>query len=253
MFGSDSIPPSVLEGLRVNKVCTLSVATERDIQAAKIMSGFGYDHGLGLTFDVVGLKPCDPPSSILDALPIIEDPSASITKNSNYFKRPPAIASSPVQMHCRLAMEVPLLSSSDSTMILLQIDTYIIHGNVLRTQSTLYPTTKSSIQGNPDVRRITAKIDCLLLRPLASLGNGRFGVVRTIYHMGRPRPREAAQKRKLSRSQELVNSCKPTTTRTTTAAGEKDNTVSKILNGSTCNNIDWESNSMWEIDLVPAS
>ena len=251
MMASDSISPSVLEGLRVNKVCTLSVATERDIQAAKIMSGFGCDHGSALTFDEVGLKPCDPPSSILDALPIIEDPSASIT----YFKRPPAIASSPVQMHCRLAMEVPLLSSSDSTMILLQIDTYIIHGNVLRTQSTLYPTTKSSIQGNPDVRQITAKIDCLLLRPLASLGLGRFGVVRTIYHMGRPRPREATQKRKLSRSQELINSCKPTTTRTTAAAaGEKDNTVSKLLDGSTCNNIDWESNSMWEVDdLVPAS
>ena len=127
--------------------------------------------------------------------------------------------------------------------------------DLLRTQSTLYPTTKSSIHGNPDVRRITAKIDCLLLRPLASLGNGRLGVVRTIYHMGRPRPREATQKRKLSRSQELINSCKPTTTRTTAAAaGEKDNTVSKILDGSTCNNIDWESNSLWEIDdLVPAS
>jgi len=256
MMASDSISPSVLEGLRVNKVCTLSVATERDIQAAKIMAGFGRDHGPALTFDEVGLKPSDPPLSILDALPIIEDPSASNTKIYNYFKRPPAIASSPVQMHCRLAMEVPLLSSSDSSMILLQIDTYIINGNVLRTQSTLYPTTKSSIQGNPDVRRITAKIDCLLLRPLASLGNGRFGMVRTIYHMGRPRPREETQKRKLSRSQKLINSCKPTTTRTTTtvAAGEEDNSVSKILDESTCNNIDWESNSMWEIDdLVPAS
>lgn len=81
MMASDSISPSVLEGLRLNKVCTLSVATERDIQTAKIMAGFGCDHGPALTFDEVGLKPCDPPSSILDELPIIEYPSASNTKN----------------------------------------------------------------------------------------------------------------------------------------------------------------------------
>ena len=261
MVGSDSISTSVLEGLRVNKVCTLSVATERDIHAAKSMSaGYGCDHGPTLTFDEVGLKPCDPPLKILNALPIGPPPPDTECSNNteNYFKRPPAIASSPVQMHCRLAMEVPLSTSSDSTMILLQIDTYIIHGNVLRTQSTLYPTTKSSIQGNPDVRTITAKIDCLLLRPLASFGNnGRFGRVKTIYHMGRPRPREVQmmdRNRALSRSQKLINSCKPTTTTAAAAAAEKKtNTATQIFDGTTCNKIDWESNSLWEIDdLVPA-
>ena len=258
MVGSDSISTSVLEGLRVNKVCTLSVATERDIHAAKIMSaGYGCNHGPALTFDEAGLKPCDPPLKILDALPI--DPASSSNITENYFKRPPAIASSPVQMHCRLAMEVPLSSSSDSTMILLQIDTYIIHGNVLRTQSTLYPTTKSSIQGNPDVRTITAKIDCLLLRPLASFGsNGRFGRVNTIYHMGRPRPREVPMmkdgNRELSRSQKLINSCKPTTTTAAAAEEEeKNNTATQVVDGTTCNKTDWESNYLWEIDdLVPA-
>jgi hypothetical protein len=95
--------------------------------------------------------------------------------NDSYFKRPPAVNSSPVQMHCRLALEVPLLNNSSTIMILLQIDTYVIKGKMLRNQSMLYPGKKTSIQGNPDVRSITAKIDCLLLRQLSSLGHGRFG------------------------------------------------------------------------------
>ena len=78
----------------------------------------------------------------------------------------------------------------------------------------------------PDERASTAiptndvagKIDCLLLRPLASLGGGRFGRVGRIYHMGRPRP----------------------------APSGVD------LNANTCGDVGWESESMWEIDrLVP--
>ena len=262
MVGSDSISPKVLAGLRKNKVCTLSVATERDIRAAKYMAaaagggGGGNDCGRAMTFDEAGLCPCHPPLSILDDLPIEDYPSSTSTAETNndeyYFKRPPAVDSSPVQMHCRLAMEVPLLSDDDSssTMILLQIDTYVIKGNILRSQSTLYPG-KSSIQGNPDVRSITAKIDCLLLRPLASLGNGRFGRVDTIYHMGRPRPRSVVattkmKKRELSRSQRLINSCKPT------IAAAVEN-AALPLDETTCNNLDWQCNSMWEIDdLVPS-
>ncbi|KAL7433177.1 hypothetical protein ACHAXM_003522 [Skeletonema potamos] len=244
MVGSDSISPPVLAGLRKNKVCTLSVATERDIRAAKYMASVdGNDHGRAMTFDEAGLRPCNPPMSILADLPMDSSSSTAEKNDEYYFKRPPAVDSSPVQMHCRLAMEVSLSDDSSSTMILLQIDTYIIKGNILRTQSTLHPG-KSSIQGNPDVRSITAKIDCLLLRPLASMGNGRFGRVDTIYHMGRPRPRSIPTNRgvELSRSQMLINSCKPTT------AG-----VTLQLDETTCNNLDWQSNSMWEIDdLVPA-
>jgi hypothetical protein len=62
--------------------------------------------------------------------------------------------------------------------------------------------------------------------------------------MGRPRPRSIPTNRgvELSRSQMLINSCKPTT------AG-----VTLQLDETTCNNLDWQSNSMWEIDdLVPA-
>ncbi len=251
MVGSDSISPKVLAGLRKNKVCTLSVATERDIRAAKYMANVdGNDHGRAMTFDEAGLRPCHPPLSILDDLPI-DSFSCSTTADKNdkyYFKRPPAVDSSPVQMHCRLAMEVSLSDASSSTMILLQIDTYMIKGNILRTQSTLYPG-KSSIQGNPDVRSITAKIDCLLLRPLASMGNGRFGRVDTIYHMGRPRPRSIPTTNKgveLSRSQMLINSCKPIT-----ATAAENATLP--LDETTCNNLDWQCNSMWEIDdLVPA-
>ena len=223
----------------------------------------GSDHGPALTFDKAGLRQCDPPLSILDNLPIIDSDSDSdsdgkeANDNDNYFKRPPAVNSSPVQMHCRLALEVTLLNSS--TMILLQIDTYVINGKILRNQSTLYPG-KTSIQGNPDVRSITAKIDCLLLRPLSSLGNGRFGCVRSIYHMGRPRPKELSnnevldenrrKKRELSNSQKLINSCKPNNTSKTAT----ESTAVTTLDDTTCNNIDWQSSTMWEIDdLVLAS
>lgn len=270
MVGSDSISPAVLDGLRVNKVCTLSVATERDIGAAKVMAaaadahhghsgGSNNIHGPAMTFDKLGLRPSQPPLSILDALPIDDPPPTHTVTAFNYFKRPPAVDSSPVQMHCRLAMEVPLLppdstsaSKSSTTMILLQIDTYIIQGKVLRTQSILnYPQCKSSIQGNPDVRSITAKIDCLLLRPLGSLGNGRFGRVTTVYHMGRPRPRSVPMKkgtmrRESSQSQKLINSCKPVATMSTAS-------TTLQFDETTCNNINWECNSMWEIDdLIPA-
>ena len=75
--------------------------------------------------------------------------------------------------------------------------------------------------------------------------------------MGRPRPREVPlmkdRNRELSRSQKLINSCKPMTTTAAASAAEKNNNATQIFDGTTCNKIDWESNSLWEIDdLVEA-
>ncbi|KAL7516420.1 hypothetical protein ACHAWX_001440 [Stephanocyclus meneghinianus] len=255
MLGSDSIAPTVLEGLRTHRLCTLSVTTERDWRRNRPDDGdatknivqcmaacCGENCGPAKTFCEAGLKPCFPSSSLqstLDSLPHpILSPSSKMTNNdgdsrhdcrqlshcNGALKRPPAVESSPVQMHCRLIAEVDLLMSQpthrlQSTMILLQVDTYVIHPSILREQTTLYPNS-ISIQGNPDVRKITAKIDCLLLSPLASLGNGKFGSVRRIYHMGRPRP-------KILSDQEAFHE-------------------------DTCNRIRWEDCSKWEIDnLVP--
>ena len=100
----------------------------------------------------------------------------------------------------------------------------------MRKQTTI-SQQQTTLHGNPDVRRITAKIDCLLLRPLASLGNGRFGRVGCIYHMGRPRPKSGDGG--LSDSQELI--CNPS------SEYEK-------LNEQSCNNINWESRDQWEVD-----
>jgi hypothetical protein len=132
-------------------------------------------------------------------------------EKADYHRRPPAVESSPVHMHCQLVMDVPLMppSSSSTTtttgiknldptnaddlespsMILLQADTYVIRGDVIWKRWDDAPTVrKTSTHGNHDVRDVDGRIDCLLLCPLASLGNARFCVVGRIYHTGRPIP-----------------------------------------------------------------
>ncbi|KAL7461353.1 hypothetical protein ACHAXS_001772 [Conticribra weissflogii] len=243
MVGSDSISPKVLAGLRDNGFCTLSVATVREnkvnlqtgsIGSAKSMAAVeGHNCGPSKTFFDAGLEeefPSEPLLSTLNSLPLPSRKRCngnSHNEDTNDNLRPPSVRSSPVQMHCRLVMEVPLepiphsttdfaaTESQEPSMMLLQIDSYVINGSILRKQSTLHEGAKS-IQGNPDVRAITAKIDFLLLRPLASVGGGKFGVMNTIYHMGRPRP--------------LM------------LHGKDD------LNGDTCDHVDWEDGSHWEID-----
>ncbi|KAL7543846.1 hypothetical protein ACHAWF_007461 [Thalassiosira exigua] len=258
MLGSDGIPPLILNGLREHGTCALSVATEREGQEARRASAsVGERCGPARTFEAAGLRPCRAPA-VLSSLPAPKKRPAGRTGGTNEHGRPPAVESSPVQMHCRLALEVPLLSKTRtqmqtdsnggeedtvSSMLLLQVDTYVIKGCTLRKQTTLYPG-RTTLQGNPDVRSITAKIDCLLLRPLASLGNGRFGRVERIYHMGRPRPR-ARRRAAFSKSQVLINGCNPND-KTRSGAGVE-------LNESTCDNVDWESGAMWEIDDLVAA
>ena len=259
MLGSDSIPPAILNGLRANGVCSLSIATERESVAAKQMAASNNEMcGPAETFQHASLQPCSSTPSVLEDLPI-PSPEETSQTSANYFKRPPAVDTSPVHMHCRLVLDVPLLEQTNDddddddddaripSMLLLQIDTYIIKGCILRNQTTLSPQT-TTIHGNPDVRRISAKIDCLLLKPLASLGNKNFGKVECIHHMGRPRPlsrrsNECKNTDALSKSQMLINSCKPDID---TGDDESE------LNEDSCNNVDWESNKQWEIDdLIP--
>jgi flavin reductase (DIM6/NTAB) family NADH-FMN oxidoreductase RutF len=186
----------------------------------------GESCGPACTFRDAGLNECFPSTSLQNTLDSLPDPIVDNGNNEEKrCKRPPAVDSSPVQMHCRLITEVslPFITGDTKTMILLQVDTYVIHRSVLRSQTTLYPNP-ISIQGNPDVRKITAKIDCLLLSPLASLGCGKFGTVRRIYHMGRPK----------------------TKIHPTHGDGDK-------LDEETCNRLSWEDGARWEIDqLVPA-
>ena len=235
MLGSDSIPPEVLAGLRANGVCSLSVSTEREMRQARRMCrplrGGAARCGPAATFGGACLRP-RPPPSVLSDLPAPVRVGVGGGASSNRPRRPPAVDDSPVHMHCRLVSDVPLLTGEDGdedvraddshpppSMLLLQVDTYVIGGDVIwtRQQSSLAPG-RTSIHGNPDLRDVAGKIDCLLLKPLASLGGGRFGRVGCIYHMGRPRP-----------------------------------TPSKVdLNADTCGDVGWESESMWEIDrLVP--
>ncbi|KAL7508223.1 hypothetical protein ACHAXN_006468 [Cyclotella atomus] len=232
MLGSDSIASAVLDGLRQNRFCALSVATEREwrmqhcsqTNVVQSMAGLDGENRPSKTFSEARLKECYPTESLQKVLDSLPDPFLSNnlqSKDNNKStkqKRPPAVDSSPVQMHCRLITEVPLYGTK--TMILLQVDAYVMHQSVLRKQTTLHPNP-ISIQGNPDVRKITAKIDCLLLAPLASLGNGKFGTVNRIYHMGRPRP-------KICR-------------------------VNNELNEETCNEVGWEDGTKWDIEnLLPA-
>ncbi|ACI64229.1 predicted protein [Thalassiosira pseudonana CCMP1335] len=257
MLGSDSIPYLVLEGLRLNGVCALSVATEREFGVGcdsnvnggalqQITSRDGEMHGLAKTFEEAGLEECVAPSLLDDLYIPTNTNKCNHRNNCNYFRRPPAVKSSPVHMHCRLIADVPLLDNNTNSngnhtdnnpaMLLLQIDTYTIHGSILHKQTTLHPNERPYLQGNPDVRRITAKIDCLLLKPVASLGNGRFGRVNEIHHMSRPRPLSVEEGRMLSRSQLLINE------------QYQPQEQQQELNGETCNNINWENSSMWEID-----
>ena len=128
MLGSDSIPNEILNGLRANGVCTLSVATERESIAAKQMSAKnGEICGHVKSFQDAELQPCPSIPSALDIL-------------TPGRRRPPAVDSSPVQMHCRLILDVPLQEAAQTdtnnqqnipSMLLLQVDTYVIKGSII--------------------------------------------------------------------------------------------------------------------------
>ena len=103
------------------------------------------------------VEPCPSVPSVLDIL-------------TPGQRRPPAVDSSPVQMHCRLILDVPLQEAAQTdtnnnqqnipSMLLLQVDTYVIKGSIMRKLTTI-SQQQTTLHGNPDVRRITAKIDCL--------------------------------------------------------------------------------------------
>ena len=114
------------------------------------------------------------------------------------------------------------------SMILLQADTYVIRGDVIWKKWDDAPTVrKTSTHGNHDLRDVDGRIDCLLLRPLASLGNARFGVVGRIYHTGRPIP-------------SVGSDCDDGAT----------TSVSLGMNANNCYDACWESASMWDIESI---
>jgi len=172
MMASTAMPPSIMDLLRRNKLCSLSVATEREQDSLRKAAAVDDAIcGPALTFAEAGLEP--------SVFPLVEDKCE--------HTRPPSVKSSPIKMHCRLALEESL--PAGQSMILLQIETFEILGSVLVKQN-IKKKAAVTIQGNPDVRTIAAKIKAELVRPVASLGGGRFGVFDRIYHMLRPLPNQ---------------------------------------------------------------
>ena len=170
MMASAAVPPVMMDLLRMNKLCSLSIATERDKD--KLLKAAAVDDAI-----------CGPALTFLEAG--LESSVAPVSEGSSQPSRPPSVKSSPIKMHCRLVLEKSL--PAGQSMILLQIETFQILGSVLVDQK-IKKKGAVTIHGNADVRQIAAKIEAELIRPVGSLGGGRFGVVNEIYHMLRPLP-----------------------------------------------------------------
>jgi flavin reductase (DIM6/NTAB) family NADH-FMN oxidoreductase RutF len=72
---------------------------------------------------------------------------------------------------------------------MLEIEHFYIRGDILRRQPSVPRQTVIYTHDNPDVRKISAKIEADLVQPVCSLGNGKYGKLEDdgIYHMCRPR------------------------------------------------------------------
>ena len=189
MFASAALPPSLLTCLRSSGICSLSVTTVRDQEALNRYNLLQKQTApeSGYSLEELGLEAQNAPHTLLSY-----DSTNSPEKK---IQRPPAIRASPIHMHCRLVMDVELTppGSSDSnnnnkeSIIMLEIEHFFIRGDVLRKQSSVPQQTKIYTHDNPDVRKITAKIEADLVKPVCSLGNGNFGQLEDgVYHMRRP-------------------------------------------------------------------
>eukprot|EP00816_Leptocylindrus_hargravesii_P009187 CAMPEP_0196812856 /NCGR_PEP_ID=MMETSP1362-20130617/31713_1 /TAXON_ID=163516 /ORGANISM="Leptocylindrus danicus, Strain CCMP1856" /LENGTH=503 /DNA_ID=CAMNT_0042188781 /DNA_START=387 /DNA_END=1898 /DNA_ORIENTATION=- len=156
IFGTDSIPDDVLEVLKRKKKCSLSLATEVQLDACKkACAKDGAMSGPSFSFSDLGL------------IPAVRDDGA----------RPPSVSSSPVKLHCSL-VEITDLPDNRG-LVILEVDTYEIGKEVLSTSGS---SKKSSSGG----RQVTARVEADLMKPISSLGNGKFGRLEGVYDMYRP-------------------------------------------------------------------
>ena len=169
MLAAAALPTLMLERLLETDQCCLSVATPRDFAALDTLaaSEAAGDRGAA-SFSALGLEPA---------------PRAD--------GRPPAVASSPCQMDCRL-MEHIDLDATGQAIVVLEVEHFTISGSVLARQAGDDVKSKKALpSSNPDVRRVAAKLEARLVQPLGSLGQARFSHVSDIWHMLRPEQSEA--------------------------------------------------------------
>jgi len=229
MFASAALPYAFVESLRSSSscgggYCSLSVVTVRDRETLlRLESLKNPQHNnapVSYTLEDLGLEPQNVPSSLLsyDEMEFISL-STNNNKRTNTTtndwkrrpKRPPGIKSSPIQMHCKLVLDMELTfprhittdkkskqiydgttdprNHPKQSIIMLEIEHFFIRGDILRRQPSVPRQTVIYTHDNPDVRKISAKIEADLVQPVCSLGNGKYGKLEDdgIYHMCRPR------------------------------------------------------------------
>ena len=163
MLAAAALPDLVLDRLLETGQCCLSVVTPRDFAALDTLATAeaAGDHGAA-SFRALGLEQADRADG-----------------------RPPAVASSPCQMDCRVMKHVDL-GAPGQAMLLLEVEHFTISGSVLVRQAEAEVTDPTLLARNPDVRHVAAKLEAQLVQPLGSLGQARFGHVAKIWHMLRP-------------------------------------------------------------------
>jgi flavin reductase (DIM6/NTAB) family NADH-FMN oxidoreductase RutF len=125
MLAAAALPPLVLSALRTHQLCSVSVATPREAPHIALAATLGAPAATlsgqpgalwpATSFEELGLSPAPRPES--------ED-----------ARRPPAVASSPAQMDCRICLDVAL-EGDGQAMIVLQVDRFAISGEVLLRQA----------------------------------------------------------------------------------------------------------------------
>lgn len=164
IFGAESIPEDILSILKETKRCCLSLTHEGQLGACKeactIKNG-NENCGSTYSFEQLGFDP-----STIDST------------------RPAGVNSSMIRLHCSLFDFVELDESNKRKgLVILEVDTFDIEKEVL----SEVPTAKKVKTGNQSTRVVIANIDAKLMKPIGSLGQGRFGKLNGPYHMYRPK------------------------------------------------------------------
>ena len=166
MMASEALSTSMMQELRNaannnnGRLATLSIATERE------------QHCLFTAAAAADAASCSngetprPQNFSFQALKLVPDSSKK--------DRPPAVASSPIKMYCRLSELVEL--GNDQFLVLLEVESFVFSPSILS------PPDATS------TRKTLAKIDAELMKPVASMGQARFATMDRLHLMLRPRP-----------------------------------------------------------------
>ena len=168
IFGAESIPSDILTILKENKLCCLSLTHEGQLDACKeacVVKDANESCGSSYSFEQLGFQPA-----------VIES------------RRPAGVQSSMIRLHCSLLDYVDLDENDKRKgLVILEVDTFDIERDVLRAVPTAKKAKSENVQS---ARVVTASIDAKLMKPIGSLGQGRFGKLDGPYHMYRPKGAE---------------------------------------------------------------